>query len=333
MRKVTLLVLAGLVLLLGACDPATPTPTPIVGVTEARARIAQFYPRVDGSTSAHPLQVWLACEILGVSCAWQQELPWEDTRRILPDPLVELDAEVAQTIYEVQHSGTHQAYVNLIEGEADFILVARAPSEDELQAARTRRVLLDLQPVALDAFVFLVNGGNPVDTLPLETIRDVYTGQITDWSDLEALTSPVGEADTTIRTYSRNPNSGSQELIEKLVMRGAEMVDSPDLMLMSMSGPIMAIGGDPYGIGYSVYFYAAFMQPHEQVKLLGVDGVLPTSANIADRSYPLVTEVFAVVRSGMPRGHPAMLLRDWLLTPDGQATLAESGYVPIGNEA
>ena len=40
MRKVTLLVLAGLVLLLGACDPATPTPTPIVGVTEARARIA-----------------------------------------------------------------------------------------------------------------------------------------------------------------------------------------------------------------------------------------------------------------------------------------------------
>jgi phosphate transport system substrate-binding protein len=335
MKAVGRLVLAGIVLWVSACDrplgPATATPTAAsLDAAELRTAAAADYPRVDGSTSAEPLQMIVACTILGRPCEWTEALLWDSTRRYGPNPLLELPADVAPVLEGIRHSGTHSAYVNLIDGQAEFILVAREPSADEWDAARAAGVGLDIQPVALDAFVFLVNAGNPVQHLPLETLRDIYLGTITDWQDLPDPRMPMGEEGTAIHTYSRNPNSGSQELMGKLIMRGQPMVVSPDLMLETMMGPVMALTGDPFGIGYSVYFYAAVMTPHEAVKLLGVDGVLPTSAHIGDRSYPLTTEVYAVVRDRLPEDHPARLLRDWLLTPEGQAAVAAVGYVPIG---
>jgi phosphate transport system substrate-binding protein len=198
-------------------------------------------------------------------------------------------------------------------------------------------VEFDIRPVALDAFVFLLHVDNPVDDLPLTVIHDIYTGEITTWTEASGGMPTQGEGDE-IHTYQRNLNSGSQELMEQLVMKGDPMVESPELILETMMGPIHALGGnpsfelekgDPLGIGYSVYYYATFMFPHEKVKLIAVDGVSPTSENIASRDYPLWTEVYVVVRVDQEPDSTTLLLRDWLLTEDGQAAIAESGYVPI----
>jgi phosphate transport system substrate-binding protein len=276
------------------------------------------------------LQALLACKILGVACAWQEGTPFDRTRTIAPISGSEGSPEEVQRIFDIQHSGTHSSYVRLIEGEADFILVARPPSDDEVQAARARGVDLELRAIAQDAFVFLVSTENSVDDLSIETIRDIYTGKVTRWSGVGASIAEGGADGDAISAYVRNPNSGSQELMEKLVMRDAEMIEAPDMMLPSMMGPLMAIAGDPLGIGYSVYYYATFMLPTEGVKLIGVDGVSPTSDNVADRSYPLTTEVYAVIREGMRDDHSAVLLRDWLLSAEGQAVVEGSGYVPAG---
>jgi ABC-type phosphate transport system substrate-binding protein len=65
------------------------------------------------------------------------------------------------------------------------------------------------------------------------------------------------------------------------------------------------------------------------VKLLGVNGVLPTPETIANGSYPLATEVYVVIRADAAVEDPARLLRDWLLTEEGQAIVAKSGYIPL----
>jgi phosphate transport system substrate-binding protein len=307
-----------------AATPApttTPVPSPTPDVVAMRAAIAQDYPSVDGSTSALPLQQVIACKILGIPCSWTKDF-FGDSWTVSPD-LLRTDASDLERMGAIVHNGTHESYVNLIEGQADFILVARTPSDDELQAAREKDVTLDVRPVALDAFVFLVNAENPVNDLALETVRDIYAGKITHWTEGDLKGKPIS-------TYQRNPNSGSQELMEKLVMKGVPMVDSPDMILETMMGPINAVGDDLLGIGYSVYYYAVFILPSPQVKLIAIDGVAPTSTNIADRTYPLTTEVYAVVREGMPADSTAVLLRNWLLTDEGQATVAESGYVPLG---
>ncbi len=318
------LALIPLLFSLFACKPTeasvvvTPRGAYTAGPPPDVTAIVRDYPRVDGSTSAHPLQIVVACKILGVACMWVPPLFSE--RRIYPI-IDSASPQAVEKVTAIQHSGTHDAYVNLIERNTDLILVARLPSDDELQAARAKHVRLDVRPIALDAFVFLVHKDNPLESLSLDQIRDIYSGQVTDWSTLGG----TGQ----INAYQRDRNSGSQELMEDLVMKGMPMVEAPDMIFETMVGPINAIHNDPLGIGYSVYYYAAFMLPDENVRLLGVDGVIPTSETIASRDYPLVTEVYAVVRADMSSTSPAILLRDWLLIPAGQEAVSESGYVPI----
>lgn len=100
-----------------------------------------------------------------------------------------------------------------------------------------------------------------------------HTGKVVDWGSLGGRGA--------IKAYQRDRNSGSQELMEALVMKGAPMIQAPDMLIETMIGAVNAIGREPAGIGYSVYYYATVM------------------------------------------------LRDWLLTAEGQAAVAQSGYVPL----
>lgn len=320
------------VLLLAAVSCQFATVPPVSLLLEptpgtAPAVIAADYPAVDGSTSALPLQTMVACTIYEVECGWQT-IGISMTNWIGPvDPLDPAAVAMFDEIEAIEHHGTHDAYMNLIAGAADMILVARVPSVDEFEFAAEQNVLLDVRAVALDAFVFMLNAENPVESLSLDTIRAIYTGELTLWDDVPGFISASSEP-TPILAYTRNRNSGSQELMEALVMQGRPMIDLPDMMLASMMGPVSAVSWEPTGIGYSVYFYATFIQPMETVKLAGIEGVVPTYDTIADRSYPLTTEVYVVVRDGLPPGSTAILLRDWLLTEAGQAAVAASGYVP-----
>ena len=71
------------------------------------------------------------------------------------------------------------------------------------------------------------------------------------------------------------------------------------------------------------------MAPWTHVKSCAVEGILPTSESIRSRRYPLVTQVYVVVRRDLPADHPAYRFRDWMLEPKGQAIVEESGYVPV----
>lgn len=280
------------------------------------------YPRVDGSTSAHPLQVVIACHLLGTSYSWQD---WMDgTMRAVPisaDP-DKLD-EVNFIATNTTHNGTHDAYVNLIEDRADVILVARQPSQDELTLAAEKGVDLDVSGMALDAFVFITNVDNPVVSLEVSQVQGIYTGAITNWKE-------VGGDDGVINAYQRNDNSGSQELMLSLVMDGLDMIDAPDMILFGMMGPINKISTDELGLGYTVYFFKQFMAPSDRLKMIGINGVQPTYETIGSRSYLYTTEVYVVTRTGQDPQSAAARMGRWLKTPAGQEVVRESGYVPAG---
>ncbi|UCH15408.1 MAG: substrate-binding domain-containing protein, partial [Bacteroidales bacterium] len=159
----------------------------------------QNYPKVDGSTSAHPLQVLIACKLLGVEYSWMPGW-FDETYRIWPS--FDEEPDIAQFILDsITHNGTHSSYVNLINRIDDIIIVARAASDDEIYLADSMGVQLKSTPIAFDAFVFIVNINNPVNSLTVKEIQDIYTGNITHWNE-------VGGTDTEINPYQRNPNSG-----------------------------------------------------------------------------------------------------------------------------
>lgn len=336
MRKkqsiVTLLGIAAIVAASGvSCAAPDPRPT---GVPAMRLRILADYPRVDGSTTTGPLARLLACDLLAVPCVWSAPASANVERTYVPDPSAAIPSQTASRIGSIKFSTTHNAYVNLIEGKTDVLLEARLPSPDELVEASTRGVQLETRAFALDAFVFLVNTDNPVQNMPLATLRDIYAGRVGTWSGAGV---DVGQPSAEIHAYQREPNSGSQELMKQLVMGTTSMVAAPQMVVQTMAGPYNAIGGNPVtgaagdrlGLGYSVYYYAAVMFANPGVRMIAIDGVKPTSATISSRAYPLAAEVYVVTRKDAAPGSPALAYRDWLLSADGQRVVEKSGYVPI----
>ncbi|CAG0927000.1 Phosphate-binding protein PstS 1 [Thermoflexales bacterium] len=343
-----------------------PTPTPVPASTSehiptplsARPQIRedyaqalnldrQAYPRIDGSTSTEPLQVQILCTLYELYCPWLKRSESNAAAELTPLMIMEngdwhgLDRSALPI---TDHTGTHTAHLNLINGEADLILEARLPSADEVQVAQEKKVELETTVIALDAFVFLTHADNPVDSLSLQQIRDIYSGQLTNWSQ-------VGGLDLPITPYQREENSGSQELMEALVMHDLPFVKADDLIAYTMAGPFNALNdnptkfpmgdtrkawpqGDVSGIAYTVYYYERNIAPrYENIKVLAVEGVRPTQVTIAERTYPLVSEVYVVVRAGTPADSATIRLRDWLASKgeyrnDGQRTVEQSGYVP-----
>jgi phosphate transport system substrate-binding protein len=270
------------------------------------------YPLVDGSTSTMPLQIIMACKLLDIGYSWQANLVWDGVYNVFPDRSIDIN----------YHQGTHSAFINLIDKKADFILVARKASKDEMDHANEQAVSIIEVPVALDAFVFIVHPDNPVKSLTIKQIQDIYMGNITNWKE-------VGGKDTKIEPFIRDANSGSQELMESLVMKDLEMPYFPEAVLSGMMGPFSEVSWNVNGLCYTVYYYKEKMVRGNMVKQLSVDGIYPEPATIKSKKYPFTAEVYMAIRADTDRESMAYKLFELMQGKEGQRVVKESGYVPV----
>ncbi len=309
---------------------ASPTEAATAATPPAIAGLrADNYPRVNGSSSTAPLGQLVLARALGLAAEVRRSAPsryspeqgsWQlSFPRDTPPQSLETYADLQRAN---EHRGTHESYEALINGRADLILVARAPSPDELQLAAKSKVALQTQPVARDALVFVVNGANPVKSLTSAQLRAIFAGQTTRWN-------AVGGANEPIRAYTRNSNSGSEELMRALLMNDAPLLDGGESQISSMAGLLDAIARNPRALGYSLFYYETTMNPRAQNKTLAVDGIAPSRATIAQESYPLISPVYIVTRGDLKPDAPAAILRAWLLSAAGQELVEQSGYVPL----
>jgi phosphate transport system substrate-binding protein len=247
--------------------------------------------------------------------------------------------------------------------QSEILLIARRPSEDEKKAMELAEIELDIRPVALDGFVFVVNRKNPVESLTLEQIQSIYASpQHKFWNNFGG-----NETQGQIVPFERNRNSGSRELMDMLVVTPEalqkysgtknvpnntenvlplQLTDSDSLLkrpnenfrnhrsVLGTSGGGMSfvlsnVQHQQNAIGYSVYHYEHFMLRVLETRVLAVNSVFPNYESIRTKKYPLVYEIYVVTRKGIADDSPAAKLRDWLLSDDGQRAVRESGYVPI----
>lgn len=259
------------------------------------------YPVIDGSTATIPLSEAFKAEFLGKSIN-----------------------EIS-----VNHNKTHLAYENLINGDADLILVTY-PSEDEFKLAKDNNVELEIIPVVNEAFVFFNHIDNPVKSLKLEEIQKIYMGEIKNWSD-------VGGENSEIKAFQRPVNSGSQTGMLNLVMNGLELMDAPTEQTYSEMGEIIEAVADyengKNSIGYSYYYYATTMydiideEVANRIKLLAVNGVEPTNENIKNGSYPIRTNYYIVINKNEPEDGDVRKLVNAMLSERGQQAAEAIGYV------
>lgn len=303
--------------LLAACgEAASSAPASSAASSEAPASSASEVPTVpiltedefpvtDGSTACIPLIAQIMADTTG------------------------MELEAAQSA--VTTNTTAWAWRNLglygdTENGTRLIIAYEAPEsvKEELKADGSP---LDQKAIGRDALVFIVNEDNPVQSLTRQQLRDIYAGKITNWKD-------VGGKDQEIVAFQRGEDSGSQTLFKKLLIQGGELMTPPSELAPAAMGELVDSIADynnsANAIGFSVYYYIDQMYSKPGLRLLAVDGVTPSNDTLADGSYPLCNDFYAVIHPDAAADSPERRLYDWLDTDAGQDCIKKSGYVAVG---
>ena len=223
----------------------------------------------------------------------------------------------------VDCSTTAGAYERIVSGEVDMIFVA-SPSEAQKQNALSQGVELEFTPIGSEGFVFFVNSKNPIENITVEQIQDIYSGNITQWSQLGI--DGLGK----IKAFQRDEGSGSQTKLQKL-MEGKDLMIPPTSDVAVGMGEIIKQAADyknhKNAIGFSFRFYSTEMVKNDQIKLLSINGVYPDIKNIENGTYPLSGNFYAVTRKDKTENTKKLL--DWILTEQAQTLIENTGYTPL----
>ena len=208
--------------------------------------------------------------------------------------------------YNPTGSGTGIQAVS--EGRCDIGLSSRALKAEEEAQGLVGTVL------AYDGIAVIVNPENTVSDLDMETIAKIYTGEITNWSE-------VGGADGEIVLIGREAGSGTRSGFE-------EITETVDLCkyrqeLTSTGDVITAVSQNPNAIGY-----ASLASVKDTVKAVSVNGVAPSEATVKDGTYLIQRPFVLVTVEGKELGTVAQAFFDYITSADANEVITAAGVVP-----
>ena len=179
-------------------------------------------------------------------------------------------------------------------------------------------------PVGLDGIAVIVHPTTGVEALTLLELHDLYTGKVIDWSAL-------GGAEGNVKLVSREAGSGTRRLFERRIM-GDEPVSLTSVVMPTSAAVVNFVAENPGAVGYvSRAFVRGLLDADGEVtappvRVMAVDGALPSLATLGDQAYPLPQPLYLVTL-----GPPTGVLRqftDFVLSPAGQEIVARY-HLPV----
>ena len=212
------------------------------------------------------------------------------------------------TTFTYNPTGSGSGIQAVQEGRCDIGLSSRALKDAEKEAGLTETVL------AYDGIAMIVNPANPVEDLSLEQIADIYTGKITNWSE-------VGGNDSQIVLIGREAGSGTRGGFEEIV----GVVDACQYRqeLSSTGDVITTVAQNPDAIGY-----ASLAAVKDTVKALKVAGVTPTEATVKDGTYTIQRPFVLATKTGEKLNDVAQAFFDYATSADVGEIITAAGAVP-----
>jgi phosphate transport system substrate-binding protein len=231
-------------------------------------------------------------------------------------PIAQAVAEAYAGVYEIEVSGggSGVGITNLIDGTTMICDSSRALKAEEYAAAVAKGVYPMMWYVANDALSPIVHPSNPVSDLTIAQLKQIYAGEITNWSQ-------VGGSNTPILVVSRDSSSGTYGSWNDLILKGAA-VTTGAVYTSSNADVANEVAGNPNAIGYVGLGYL-----NDSVKVVAVSGIRATVQTALDRTFPIARPLF-MVTNGFPAG-PAFHVLMWVLSDDGQRLVLEMGFAPI----
>ncbi len=217
--------------------------------------------------------------------------------------------------------GSSTGFRTLANGQADIWASSRPVKKDEAEQVKGKADLTALASehvIAIDGLAILVHPDNPVSQLSIETLGQIFSGEIRNWSEL-------GGNDSPIRLYARDDRSGTWDTFKSLVLGKRYQLHESARRYESNDQLSDDVSRDRAGIGFSG------LASVRDSKLLAVsDGsapaLKPDQLTVASEDYPLSRRLF-MYTLGEQTPEFANGLIEFALSSDGQALVAESGFI------
>jgi len=255
--------------------------------------------------------------VSGGAYADKVKLVLEGSTTVLPIAQPEAEAFMAKNAdisVTVRGGGSGVGVASLMDSTCDIANSSRPIKGGEIQKALSKGVDPKGSVIAMDGIAVVVNPSNGVKNLTKKQVKDIYTGNISDWAQ-------VGGAAGKIVVVSRDTSSGTYEAFGALAIDGAK-VRGDALLQASNQAIATTVGTTPAAIGYIGLGYLT-----EKVKAVTVNGVECKKENVLNNSYPYSRPLY-MYTNGKPEGAKKTFI-DFVLSAEGQKIVEESGFVPL----
>lgn len=260
----------------------------------------------EDTTAAETETEAAAAEELSGAVSTDGSTSMESVIGILGESFMQLHPDVSFT-YNPTGSGSGITAVQ--EGRCDIGLSSRALKDEEVASG------LKGETVALDGIAMIVNNENPIADLSLDQIAKIYTGEITNWSE-------VGGNDAEIVLIGREAGSGTRDGFESIT--GTEDVCQYRQELTSTGDVITTVSQNPAAIGY-----ASLASVSDKVKAITVEGVEATEDTVRDGSYKIQRPFVLVTKDGEALSTQAQAFYDYAMSSEVADLIAQAGAVAI----
>jgi phosphate transport system substrate-binding protein len=214
----------------------------------------------------------------------------------------------------IRGGGSGVGIASLLDGSCDIADSSRSIKDTEVDKAITNGVDPKAHIVAMDGLAMIVNSSNSVSALTKKQIKDIYTGAISNWSQL-------GGPNQKIVVVSRDTSSGTFEAFRELVLDMGK-VRADAVMQASNQAVASTVSRTPGAVGYVGLGFIT-----EGTKAVPVNGVMPTKETVLLGKYPFSRPLF-MYTNGAPAGAVKGFI-DFVKSPEGQRIAEEQGFVGL----
>ena len=213
--------------------------------------------------------------------------------------------------FEIAAEGSSTAFTSLLEGTADIGMSSRAAKDGEKDSFTAKGKELVENVAGVDMIAVIVHEGNSVKNLTEKQIEGIFTGEITDWSEL-------GGKKGAISVYTRNTSSGTYKSFQELAMNKRDYGSSTQKMAGN-EAIASEVSKNVNGIGYVGLAYSK----NDGIEAVKVDGHgLDNQAE-----YPLSRNLYYYT-VGQPEGEVAKFLTWSETDPTAQKVIEKVGFIP-----
>lgn len=216
----------------------------------------------------------------------------------------------------VEGGGTKEGIEALIKEQIDIATASRLPAGNETKMLAEYYGSVGMfYLVAKNGIIIYVNKNNPINNLSLVQLNNIFSGKITNWSQVSGNYSPIA-------VINRPPGSGTHVYFKEHVLNDSDYTPNAVIRYTNKS-VVKEIAENVNAIGYGGINFI----DEKDVKSISINNIPPNDENIRNDSYPLTRYLhfFTAKRAG----GAVKLFIDWVLSPEGQKIIKKQGFVPL----